>query len=190
MGWLTWQVVDFHIVKELAHNLRLWHHAGSGSGALRQSLLSHKESAFFKRTPWAKVQWRQLLALIIRFSKVLVTHSRGVGCPTPPAPVSGHAALFAFSRALPHRQLPFCTDYSGGRRRLSSHGPEFMARISLVRRAARWRKEAAGDDQTVGLRWREVAFTSEKGLTSGTNGNQKLHAFQFMDANFLAALPR
>ena len=37
-----------------------------------------------------------------RFSKVLVAHSRGVACPTPPAPVSGHGALFAFSRALPH----------------------------------------------------------------------------------------
>ena len=39
---------------------------------------------------------------VTRFSKVLVSHSRGVACPTPPAPVSGHGALFAFSRALPH----------------------------------------------------------------------------------------
>ena len=43
-----------------------------------------------------------LMSLWSRFSKVLVTHSQGVGCPTPPALVSGHGELFAFSRALPH----------------------------------------------------------------------------------------
>ena len=59
--------------------------------------------------------------------------------PRPPLQFPVTARFLPF-RAHCRTTAPFCTDYSAGRRRLSSHGPEFMARISLVRRGTALKK--------------------------------------------------